>query len=81
MSGRNVLTKSSAFRFVLLIGVVNLWADFTYEGARSITGPFLGVLGASAAVVGLVAGEASCSVMRCAPSRATWPTRRASTGS
>ena len=25
-----------AFRFVLIIGIVNLFADFTYEGARSI---------------------------------------------
>jgi hypothetical protein len=28
----------------------------TYEGARSITGPYLGLLGASAAIVGAVAG-------------------------
>lgn len=28
----------------------------TYEGARSITGPYLAILGASATVVGLVAG-------------------------
>ncbi len=47
---------SVAFRFVLTIGVVNLFADMTYEGARGITGPFLGSLGASAAVVGVVAG-------------------------
>ncbi len=45
-----------AFRFVLIIGIVNLFADATYEGARAITGPFLGSLGASAAVVGFVAG-------------------------
>src|ERR1043166_2196333 len=45
-----------AFRFVLVIGIVNLFADMTYEGARSITGPFLGSLGASATVVGVVAG-------------------------
>lgn len=45
-----------AFRFVLIIGIVNLFADFTYEGARAIYGPFLGSLGASAAVVGFVAG-------------------------
>jgi hypothetical protein len=31
-------------------------ADMTYEGARSITGPYLAVLGASGTVVGLVAG-------------------------
>ena len=45
-----------AFRFVLLIGIVNFFADMAYEGGRSITGPFLGSLGASAAIVGLVAG-------------------------
>jgi predicted MFS family arabinose efflux permease len=45
-----------AFRFVLTIGIVNLFADLTYEGARSITGPFLGSLGASAATIGAVAG-------------------------
>ena len=49
-------TAKLAFRFVLTIGIVNLFADMTYEGARSITGPFLGSLGASAAVVGFVAG-------------------------
>lgn len=46
----------SALRFVLLIGVVSFFADMTYEGARSITGPYLAVLGASATVVGIVAG-------------------------
>ena len=46
----------SAFRFVLLLGVVSLFADATYESARSITGPFLATLGASGAVVGIVAG-------------------------
>jgi MFS family permease len=51
-----ILSKATALRFVLLIGVVNLFADLTYEGARSITGPFLGMLGASAAAVGAVAG-------------------------
>jgi len=45
-----------AFRFVVFLGVVSLFADMTYEGARSITGPFLQKLGASATVVGIVAG-------------------------
>lgn len=45
-----------AFRFVLIIGIVNLFADMAYEGGRSITGPFLGSLGASATIVGVVAG-------------------------
>ena len=45
-----------AILFVVLMGVVSLFADVTYEGARSITGPYLAVLGANAAVVGVVAG-------------------------
>ncbi|MGA2352517.1 MAG: MFS transporter [Terracidiphilus sp.] len=45
-----------AFRFVFIIGIVNFFADMTYEGARSIVGPFLGSLGASAAVIGFVSG-------------------------
>ncbi|MGQ9807698.1 MAG: MFS transporter [Armatimonadota bacterium] len=45
-----------AMRFVVLLGVVSLFADMTYEGARSVTGPFLATLGASAAVVGFVSG-------------------------
>ena len=43
-------------RFVVLVGIVSLFADMTYEGSRSITGPYLAVLGASATVVGVVAG-------------------------
>jgi MFS family permease len=50
------LTASTALRFVLILGVANLFADMTYEGARSSTGIFLEVLGASAAVVGFTAG-------------------------
>jgi MFS family permease len=45
-----------ALRFVLIIGIVNLFADFTYEGGRSIMGPFLATLGASGTIVGFVAG-------------------------
>ena len=45
-----------ALKFVLLIGIGSFFADFTYEGSRSITGPFLAVLGASGAIVGTVAG-------------------------
>jgi len=41
---------------VVLLGVVSLFADMTYEGARSVTGPFLAVLGASGTAVGLIAG-------------------------
>jgi MFS family permease len=50
------ISRSAATKFVVLIGVASLFSDFTYEGARSITGPFLATLGASGAVVGVVAG-------------------------
>lgn len=56
MSQPGQFGKRSALRFVLLFGVVNLFADMTYEGARSVTGPFLGTLGASALIVGSVTG-------------------------
>ncbi|MEJ2667219.1 MAG: MFS transporter [Deinococcales bacterium] len=48
--------RDLAWRFVVGIGVVSLFADFTYEGGRSIVGPFLGVLGAGPFLVGVVAG-------------------------
>jgi MFS family permease len=51
-----VVSQGSALKFVILIGVVSLFADMTYEGARSITGPYLAVLGASGTIVGIVAG-------------------------
>ncbi len=50
------ITKRIAIQFVILLGVVSLFADMTYEGARSITGQFLSILGASGTVVGVVAG-------------------------
>src|SRR5437588_2083126 len=50
------LTAATAFRFVLILGIANGFADLTYEGARSVTGQFLGHLGASAAVIGFTAG-------------------------
>jgi MFS family permease len=50
------ISQTTALKFVVLLGVVSLLADMTYEGARSITGPFLALLGASATVVGIVAG-------------------------
>lgn len=49
-------TPRTAWRFIILLGIVSLFADMTYEGARSVTGPYLAVLGASATVVGIVAG-------------------------
>jgi len=50
------LTRNAAWKFILFIGIISLFSDLTYEGARSISGPFLGMLQASAVVVGVVAG-------------------------
>lgn len=50
------LPTNKALRFVVLLGIVSLFSDMVYEGARSITGPYLGLLGASGAIVGFVAG-------------------------
>lgn len=45
-----------ALRFIVTVGVMSFFADFTYEGARSIVGPYLGLLGASAAIIAIVTG-------------------------
>ena len=42
------------------MGVVNLFADMTYEGGASINGQFLGSLGANAAAVSIIAGAGEC---------------------
>lgn len=49
-------SSQAALSFVVLFGIANLFADTSYEGARSVTGPFLGTLGASGLIVGTVAG-------------------------
>jgi MFS family permease len=49
-------SSTTALKFVVLLGVVSLFADMTYEAARSITGPYLALLGASGTIVGIVAG-------------------------
>jgi MFS family permease len=49
-------TKRAALRFVVLLGLVSLFADMTYEAARGINGPYLAILGASAAAVGIISG-------------------------
>lgn len=58
--------RISPLRFIVGFGIVSALADVVYEGARSIIGPYLGTLGASAAVVGLItgAGEAAALVLR-----------------
>lgn len=48
--------RARAIRFIVCLGIVSMFADITYEGARSVIGPFLNDLGASATQVGLIAG-------------------------
>src|SRR3954466_10938277 len=57
------------WRVVVGFGTVSLAADMVYEGARSVYGPLLASLGASAIVVGAVtgAGEAAALVFRVFP--------------
>lgn len=54
------------WRTVVAFGLVSLAGDMVYEGMRSIAGPFLGSLGASALTVGLItgAGEAMALLLR-----------------
>lgn len=48
--------KRRAFQLILLFGLVSLFGDIIYEGARSVNGPYLKILGANALVVGFIAG-------------------------
>ncbi|WP_129671789.1 MFS transporter [Candidatus Chloroploca sp. Khr17] len=48
--------RRRALHFVVLMGIVSLFADMVYEGGRSISGPYMALLGASGTVVGLMAG-------------------------
>ncbi len=59
-------TAWSPWRVVVGFGAISLAGDMVYEGARSVFGPLLISLGASAVVVGAVtgAGEAAALVLR-----------------
>ena len=50
------MNKKTALRFVIFMGMVSLFGDIVYEGARSIAGPYLKMLGADAFKVGIIAG-------------------------
>jgi MFS family permease len=43
-------------RFVVMVGIFSFFADFTYEGSRSIIGPYLATLQASGTAVSIVTG-------------------------
>lgn len=48
--------KKNAITFVILIGVISLFSDMTYESARSINGQYLELFGTSGVTVSWVAG-------------------------
>lgn len=50
------ISRKSALKFIILLGSVSLFADVTYEGARSVIGSYFQILGASATVVGIFSG-------------------------
>lgn len=70
--------KSAALKFVLTIGILSFFADFTYEGARSVYGPFLALLSASATIVGIVAGLSELAGYGLRLVSGRWADRRAS---
>lgn len=53
---RNTPGRRKSYYFIFLFGIVAMFGDIIYEGARSVTGPYLYILGASALTVGIVAG-------------------------
>ncbi|MDD8027846.1 MAG: MFS transporter, partial [Acidobacteriota bacterium] len=48
--------RKKALLLIVLFGVVSLFSDMVYEGARSVNGPYLKTIGVSAAIVGLITG-------------------------
>jgi len=51
-----VASASPALKFVVMVGIMSFFADFTYEGSRSIAGPYLGLLGAGAFTISVISG-------------------------
>ena len=47
---------SKAMAFIFLFGIVSLFSDMTHEGASSIRGAYLSLLGASAGAIGFISG-------------------------
>ena len=47
---------SQSMIFIILFGIVSLFSDMTHEGASSIRGAYMSLLGASAGAIGFVSG-------------------------
>ena len=48
--------RKRAFNLIILFGLVSLFGDIAYEGARSVNGPYLKLFAVNAATLGLIAG-------------------------
>lgn len=51
---KNNKKMSAAMSFIILFGIVSLFSDMTHEGASSIRGTYLSLIGASAGTIGFV---------------------------
>lgn len=56
MKNKGRKQMSQAMTFILLFGIVSLFSDMTHEGASSIRGVYLSLLGASAGTIGFISG-------------------------
>ena len=52
----NTNNKTKLFGLIFLLGIISLFGDIMYEGTRSISGPYLKLLGATAFWVGFIFG-------------------------
>ena len=80
MENKQKRKYSQAMAFVLLFGIVSLFSDMTHEGASSIRGAYLTLLGASAGTIGFISGLGELVATRCATCSASSRTRRSTTG-
>ncbi len=53
---QTIYSSKRAFELIFLLGLVSALGDITYETGRSVSGPYLAFLGASAATIGIVSG-------------------------
>ena len=56
---------SGAMAFITLMGIVSLFSDMTHEGARSVLGEYLNLVGASRQPSGLSPAWESCAAILC----------------
>ena len=57
------LPRRAAIIFIVFLGIVSLFGDMTYEGARGIVGPYLGLLGVTATPIGIISAVVLASAL------------------